>query len=668
MVRLRRRFTGARITALVVIGALTTGLGQVATPASRSVVEVPSGARAGDFTQRPCRYETEDGPREADCGTLVVPENRLRPDSRLIALPVIRIRATGERPGEPVFWLTGGPGGTNLKIRQAGRLTGGHDVVLVGYRGVDSSTILDCPEVPAVLRVSADLTGPDTQSRYATALADCYHRLAGNGVDLDGYSLPQRVDDLEEARRALGYDRINLLSTSAGTRTAMIYAWRHPRVVHRSAMISVNPPGHFLWDPAITDRQLRYYSTLCARDPGCSARTPDLVASMTATAADMPTRWGLLPIKEGTVRAATLWGMFHSTSSSAPLNAPTTIDAWQAAAAGDPSGFWALSVLADLALPDSFVWGEFAASGVIDAEAIRNFYAAGGDRHSILGNAPVEFLWAGGGLTQAWPASPDYDGYRTVRPSDVETLLIGGTVDFSTPAELATAELLPALSNGHQVILAELGHSGDFWNAQPEAATHLLTTFFDQGKVDASHFRAQPVDFAGVAPSMSTIARVLAGLLVGVALLGMMLLALLTYRVRRRGGFGPRSSVVIRTLVPPVAGLGGWFLALLTVASVWPGLLGSQVLAVLAVAPAVGAGVWLGSIQRDRPGGRGGFLAAAMTGALVGAGIGALLVPGYAGSLVALACACLAANLGVLLLELTRSPATVGARRRPLPR
>ena len=28
---------------------------------------------------------------------------------------------------------------------------------------------------------------------------------------------------------ALGYDRIDLVSESAGTRTAMIYAWRYPR-------------------------------------------------------------------------------------------------------------------------------------------------------------------------------------------------------------------------------------------------------------------------------------------------------------------------------------------------------------------------------------------------------------------------------------------------------
>ena len=37
--------------------------------------------------------------------------------------------------------------------------------------------------------------------------------------------------------------RSTSLSESAGTRTAMIYAWRYPSRVHRSVMIGVNPPG-----------------------------------------------------------------------------------------------------------------------------------------------------------------------------------------------------------------------------------------------------------------------------------------------------------------------------------------------------------------------------------------------------------------------------------------
>src|SRR4030095_6606491 len=105
--------------------------------------------------------------------------------------------------------------------------------------------------------------------RYTHAFRDCAARLQEDGVDLAGYTLPAQVDDLEAARRALGYGRINLCSESVGARLAMIYAWRYPRSIHRSALIAVNPPGHFLWDPKATDELLGRYSRLCAEGYRC---------------------------------------------------------------------------------------------------------------------------------------------------------------------------------------------------------------------------------------------------------------------------------------------------------------------------------------------------------------------------------------------------------------
>jgi pimeloyl-ACP methyl ester carboxylesterase len=82
-------------------------------------------------------------------------------------------------------------------------------------------------------------------------------------VDLAGYSLAQRVDDLEAARVARGYERIDLLSETAGTRVAMIYSWPYPKSIHRSVMVAVNPPGHYLW--TLRRRTTRFVTTLrCA--------------------------------------------------------------------------------------------------------------------------------------------------------------------------------------------------------------------------------------------------------------------------------------------------------------------------------------------------------------------------------------------------------------------
>jgi hypothetical protein len=74
-------------------------------------------------------------------------------------------------------------------------------------------------------------------------------------------------------------------------------------------------------------------------------------------------------------------------------------------------------------------------------------------------------------------------------------LLVGGTVDFSTPAQFATNEQLPSLRHGQQVVVAEQGHVGDFWGFQPEARQRLLTSFYDTGTADASLYKYLPMNF-----------------------------------------------------------------------------------------------------------------------------------------------------------------------------
>src|SRR5580698_3237402 len=490
-----RSFTWARIAALLVTVVLLTGLTYVRVSSSPETVSVPQGAHAGQLTMHPCTYPTENGGYRADCGTLVVPEDRADPRSRLIALPVTRILARSSRPLAPIFHLNGGPGITNMTFPQASRLAAQHDVVMVGYRGVDGSSVLNCPEVTAALESSADYLAKASLSAYSQAFASCAKRLERSGVDLAGYTLAEQADDIEAARVALGYKRIDLLSESAGTRLGMIYAWRYPNSVDRSAMIGVNPPGNFIYSGAEIDQGIEAYSALCAKQPACRARTSNLAASMKHTAAHMPSSWLSLPIEPGNVRVGTFLGLTYSTAQASELSGPTTLDSWISAAQGDPSGLWFLSMMVHLVLPQSFVWGEFASIGMADAHTVERYYSSGADRGSIIGNPLAEFIWGAGGLVHAWPANPGENQYTSVQNSSVPTLLIGGTLDFETPAQNATKELLPHLSNGHQVILSGLGHVDDFESYEPKASTQLLTKFYATGQVDTSRYTPNKVSF-----------------------------------------------------------------------------------------------------------------------------------------------------------------------------
>jgi hypothetical protein len=78
----------SRIVAVVLIALAVVGLAYLRYRPNDSTVSVPSRAKAGDLTLESCDYATDNDGHTADCGTLVVPENRADPQSRLITLPV----------------------------------------------------------------------------------------------------------------------------------------------------------------------------------------------------------------------------------------------------------------------------------------------------------------------------------------------------------------------------------------------------------------------------------------------------------------------------------------------------------------------------------------------------------------------------------------------------
>ena len=105
-----------------------------------------------------------------------------------------------------------------------------------------------------------------------------------------------------------------------------------------------------------------------------------------------------------------------------------------------------------------------------DADAAKRYFSSGDHRgESILGDPGTRFIWGGGELAK-WPASADEKEYGHVRTSKVKTLLIGGALDFATPPQIATRELLPYLPNGHQVVLAGIGHTTSSGRSSPEQA------------------------------------------------------------------------------------------------------------------------------------------------------------------------------------------------------
>jgi len=654
MERSTRPFTKARIVALALIGAAVLGLAYLHFATGKDSVSVPSGAHAGQLKLHPCHYATEDGSYAADCGTLVVRENRHKADARLIALPVKRIHARSATPGVPIFRLQGGPGISNMEFTAASRLADKHDVVLVGFRGIDGSTRLDCREVVAARAHARDLLSEKSYRDVAAGFKSCAHRLQSSGIDLAGYTLPERIDDLEAARRALGYPQIDLISESAGTRAAMVYAWRYPNRIHRSVMIGVNPPGKYLWDAKTTGEQIERYAALCAKDVSCRSRTADLAASLQAAYEHIPGRWWFLPIKKGDVKAAGFFGLINATGDGGgPIAAPRTIDTLLSAGQGDGSGAWFLSLMAQVAFPRAQVWGDVAAIARGDAAYARRFFARHADRGSVIGSPGTDLIWAGGRLLDSWPASPDENEYTRVRDSKVETLLVGGALDFATPPQNASRQLLPHLPNGHQVVLAGLGHSDDFWAYQPDAGKRLLNTFFDTGRVDRSLFRTNRIDFT---PGFShgSIAKIIVAVMLAFAALTIVSLLWLPLRAYRRGRFGRKASAGLRSAYVVLLGLGGWFIGVLIVLTALPTVpLDDELLAAVSVGLPVGLGIYFAWVNRDWAANTKAIgLAAVVGAALLGGWLGFHVLEGLFALVTTIIGAVVGANLILLALDI----------------
>jgi hypothetical protein len=268
------------------------------------------------------------------------------------------------------------------------------------------------------------------------------------------------------------------------------------------------------------------YSQLCARDADCRQHTSSLADSMRKVSANMPQNWLFMKIDPSKVKIISHVLLYHRST------AAMAFDAWLAAERGDPSGFALMSLAYDLLMPNIFTWGDLAAKGVnsdFDPERDYNDLRV---QDTILGAPLSLIIWQPG--SQAWPPYPMAEEFRRVQPSDVETLLINGSLDFSTPLELGRDELLPSLKNGKLVTLAEMGHVNDFWSVNPSAADRLLTAFYANGQADDSGFAYLPMDFK-VSLGFPTLAKILLGTgLLLIIIFGMGLAKIIRKKTHRR--------------------------------------------------------------------------------------------------------------------------------------
>ena len=84
-----------------------------------------------------------------------------------------------------------------------------HDVVLVGYRGVDGSVVLDCPEISDAIRGARGVLSDQALESHTAAGASCAERLQAEGAFEDFQKVAERscAEELSEGQVAV-YQRL----------------------------------------------------------------------------------------------------------------------------------------------------------------------------------------------------------------------------------------------------------------------------------------------------------------------------------------------------------------------------------------------------------------------------------------------------------------------------
>jgi len=473
---------------------LALGLAICATPAAAASrmhdfdLKMPPAAEAGTFTGfSPCRFlGLKSRPTDsAECGALVVAEDRARPQGRLLVLPVVKLPATAPTKLSPLFYFQGGPGSTNLNYSvEAPSVMRTHDIYMLGYRGSDDLVPLQCPEVMAAVLEPKPLSDA-TRAAITAASRACAERFKRAGVDLSRYRMVDVIADYEDLRRELGIATVNLIGTSYGTRVEQYYARLHPAAVSHSVLLSANPPGHFTWFPETTGAVLEAHSKLCAANPACASQTQDLHQTVLSVLSRPDGDVEGAPIDMDRVRIVAFFQLMNRDSALQLFH--TLVDAEK----GDARGLVRLSEMYGAIVPNAFIWGDANSKAGTDCDPDDAAFIARRlpSRQSI--GSPLDFILHAACL--GWPVEPPPPGFSRAARDPTSTLIVGGDLDISTPLRYVQSELMPSLPNGHLVIIQGEGHTG--WRGQPEALDRLLSTFLATGQGDASLLKPVPLAF-----------------------------------------------------------------------------------------------------------------------------------------------------------------------------
>jgi pimeloyl-ACP methyl ester carboxylesterase len=419
------------------------------------------------------------------CGTLRVPENRARRDTRMLGLPFSILKAERPPAGEPMVVLVGGPGGSAHGYVGLGemppleRLRAHHDIIVLEQRGTgytDSPLLCEGIDTYPIMRFQA------------AAFERCKEKLLRAGVDLQGYDTATNAQDFADLKALLKIKTWNLIGNSYGTRLGLTLLNYHPEGI-RAVVLDATFPLYF--NNFYTAGELQGISHVvaaCVRDAQCRSRYPKLHEDFIA----LIERLDQNPI---TVKGQKLGGEFVIGTLALALGNPEKVSkipaAIEQALAGklDPLlslGFLTKPVFPELPPPFDarlfLAWGMYALvecrdsyyhAPPLDAPETPTGGLAGWPPSVVSANSRL--MDHNRTMCRAFDPGPSATPMTARVHSPVPVLVLNGQFDGGTTAEMGASVAID-LGNATHIITPGVGHSSLFQPCVNEIVERFIET------------------------------------------------------------------------------------------------------------------------------------------------------------------------------------------------
>jgi pimeloyl-ACP methyl ester carboxylesterase len=303
-------------------------------------------------------------------------------------------------------------------------------------------------------------------------------------ADLTKYTTSIAMDDLDDARAWLGYDRINLFGASYGTQAALVYMRRHPEHVRSAILLGVAPadlkmPLHHAESGA---RAMDLLLNECERDPACHAAYPQIRddwKNVLTQLEKQPARVEYSPPGKATPTIVEIqrgvfaekirtWMYGRDQAARIPLIV-------HHAASGDFAPF--LQQAIQPSIPDFVADGMYlSVTCAEDVPFINQEEAANLTAGNPFGNYRVFQQTRACGM---WPRGEIPTDFLQPVHSNAPVLILSGNMDPVTPPKYGE-EVAKYLPNSRHVIVPEAGHGMDGLSDQ-ECVDRLIIDFLDKG-------------------------------------------------------------------------------------------------------------------------------------------------------------------------------------------